>query len=59
MCKGENCPLKSKCFRYTAIPNLERQSYFLVSPVEDNICEYFLSNKEQKRKNAKVKKSKD
>lgn len=31
MCKGDDCPFKEKCHRYTAEPE-EYQSYFLVPP---------------------------
>jgi hypothetical protein len=34
MCKGENCPKKDTCLRYTALPDKYGQSYFLKSPVE-------------------------
>lgn len=31
MCRGGDCPLKSKCYRYTASPD-EYQSYFAEIP---------------------------
>jgi len=31
MCKGDNCPLKDQCFRYTAKPS-EYQSYLPKEP---------------------------
>ena len=42
MCKNEECKLKEKCFRFTAIPSTF-QSYFYVNPNE-NSCEYFYNN---------------
>lgn len=27
MCGGEHCPIKQKCYRYTATPNQEWQSW--------------------------------
>ena len=43
MCKGDNCPQKEKCYRYTAIPSPYRQSYYFeIHPVD---CESFRSNK--------------
>lgn len=43
MCKGENCPLKEKCYRFKAIPSEFWQSYFSEIPYsfESNGCEYF------------------
>ena len=32
MCKGENCPMKENCYRYTAEPNEYHQSYFMEPP---------------------------
>ena len=43
-CKGNDCPLKDKCYRYNATPS-DYQSYFQYPPykVVNNhlICEYF------------------
>ena len=43
-CKGGDCPLKDKCYRYVVIPS-DYQSYFFDIPykVVNNhlICEYF------------------
>lgn len=40
-CKGEGCPLKEECHRYTAKDNLYRQSYFVETPFDfkHNTCE--------------------
>jgi hypothetical protein len=43
MCSGDNCPAKETCYRFTAIPNEWRQSYFMEAPIKgDNTCEYFM-----------------
>lgn len=44
MCKGVNCPKKDKCFRYKAIPDNLRQSYFMDSPYDKEMkwCEHFV-----------------
>ena len=49
MCKGLECPVKEKCFRFTAKANEYRQSYFVGIPtveIVDGIekCLYFLPN---------------
>lgn len=44
MCKGQDCPLKENCYRYTANP-CEYQSYFLHPPHKDGKCEHFWDNK--------------
>lgn len=38
MCSNKNCPLKDKCYRFTAKPN-ERQAYSDFPGGED--CEYY------------------
>jgi hypothetical protein len=42
MCEGKNCPLREKCYRYTATPSKYRQSYFVTPPYdkEKQECEY-------------------
>lgn len=45
MCPGTNCPLKEQCYRYTATPNEQRQSYLAQAPVKaDETCDLFLTN---------------
>lgn len=50
MCKGDNCPLKDQCFRYTAKPS-EYQSYFVNTPykIKSNKfkCEYLWADNNQ------------
>lgn len=41
MCKGEGCPAKELCYRYTAKPNEYRQSYFVEPPYKDDECDHF------------------
>lgn len=35
-CKGEGCPIKEHCYRFTAISSDDRQSYFVEPPFELN-----------------------
>tara|TARA_R110000868_G_scaffold98868_1_gene272192 strand:- start:1198 stop:1371 length:174 start_codon:yes stop_codon:yes gene_type:complete len=46
MCKGEGCPLKEQCLRYTAKPGKHMQSYFTEVPYdkEKKECQHFLFN---------------
>ena len=46
MCKSIFCPLKTKCYRYTATPSEYWQSYFMDSPYseEKEECKYFWDN---------------
>ena len=32
MCKGTNCPIKEKCYRYTAKPYKNHQAFFSEEP---------------------------
>ncbi len=34
MCSGQGCPIKEKCYRFTAKPSEFRQSYFLDTPIK-------------------------
>lgn len=38
MCEDHVCPKRENCFRYTAIPDPYRQSYFVGSPRQPNGC---------------------
>lgn len=42
-CTGEQCPIRDKCYRYTAVRSCV-QSYFMDVPYdyEKNSCEYYL-----------------
>ena len=49
MCKDIDCPIKDKCYRFTATPSEFRQSYFIDSPINKNgECEYFVNIKKDK-----------
>ena len=41
LCKGNNCPIKEQCKRYTSTPNPLYQSYFTESPIKDGKCDMF------------------
>ncbi len=43
-CEWINCTKKEQCYRFTAIDNKFRQSYFDTIPDVIN-CEYFINNK--------------
>lgn len=49
MCQGETCPesLRSRCYRYTAIPNSHHQPYFSETPFSQTAgrCNYFEERK--------------
>lgn len=40
MCKGTNCPVKEKCYRFTAWAD-EYQTYFVDAPIKDGKCEMY------------------
>ena len=39
-CRGEGCEIKDQCYRFTAKPD-QYQSYFVESPIKDNVCKRF------------------
>jgi hypothetical protein len=39
-CKGQNCPVKEKCKRYTSKESIW-QSYFMESPIKDGKCDMY------------------
>ena len=39
MCSWEGCPMKEKCYRFTA-PRCEYQTVFIDVPIKDWKCEY-------------------
>jgi hypothetical protein len=45
LCKGNNCPMKEQCKRYTTTPNPRCQSYFTESPIKDGKCDMFWGDK--------------
>ena len=44
MCMNEECPLKKKCYRYTAIPTAYVQSYSMYKPDEEGECPVYWDN---------------
>ena len=43
MCSDKNCSQKTKCYRFTAIPNNRYQSYASFKEVDEK-CDYFWDN---------------
>ncbi len=41
LCQNYSCPLKEKCYRFTAKPSEFRQSYGMFE-YEDGNCDYFM-----------------
>lgn len=41
MCNGDGCPIKQICYRFTATPDENRQSYFVDSPNDGLLCDHF------------------
>jgi len=39
-CKGFYCPIKEKCYRFTAQPS-QVQSYFMEIPIKDGKCDMY------------------
>lgn len=53
MCDGHGCPLKDKCYRYTAFAS-SYQSWFLQAPInEDGTCDYFWNDEWKEKMKAK------
>ena len=44
MCKGEDCPQKESCYRYTAVPDIY-QSYFVEPPNDGEKCNDYWGDK--------------
>lgn len=42
MCDDKECPKRKECYRYMAIPNEYRQSYFADSPRKGDGCDEFI-----------------
>lgn len=56
MCENKECPLKDKCFRYTATPSEHIQSYSYFKPtIVDGkaTCDWFWDNKSMKQPKVK------
>lgn len=53
MCMGSECPLKEKCYRFTATPLPDYQSWFVsvnYNP-ETSKCSFFMTNERNKQTN--------
>ena len=46
MCSGKNCPVKEKCYRYTAEAS-DYQSYFMNPPYKDGKCDHYWGDDSQ------------
>jgi hypothetical protein len=44
MCHGNDCPLKTKCYRYTAYASEYWQSIFTEVPYKDGDCQHYWDN---------------
>jgi hypothetical protein len=54
MCSGGECPMKERCYRFTATKNEWRQSFFLGIPIkEDKTCDHFWDNQSYTREGIK------
>lgn len=40
MCRGDGCPKKQSCYRYTAKAS-DYQSFFMTPPVKDGECDHY------------------
>lgn len=40
-CEGTGCPVKEKCYRFTAKDSEFRQSYFIEPPYKDGKCDHY------------------
>jgi hypothetical protein len=51
MCKGVDCKIRDKCYRYLAVPSEYVQSYFVESPYDPKkkTCRYFWEVEPQDR----------
>jgi hypothetical protein len=53
MCKGTDCPMKNECYRFLATPSEFRQSYFVIPPIENGVCQEFWDAKPTKKGKSK------
>ena len=44
-CYGDDCPIKNKCYRYTAFANYDQQSYFTEIPVKTKDGKFMIEAK--------------
>jgi hypothetical protein len=59
MCPGKKCPRSKSCYRFTAEPNPDYQSYLCEPPYEGitGECDLFWSNKENNKSSKQSKKA--
>ena len=54
MCEGLNCPLRNKCYRYTAPKAYKYQNYMIGSPFrkenDNTVCDLFIKDRRQQKK---------
>ncbi len=43
MCKGGNCPAKSNCFRFKAVPNENYQTWLVNIPYDYTGCQKYMA----------------
>lgn len=48
MCKNNQCQKRFECYRFTAVPNSYKQSYFCPT-IKDGICDSFWSNHDREQ----------
>ena len=53
MCRNKKCPVREKCYRYTAKANKYWQSYTNGEYTRKNGCELFIPNEERDGKSQK------
>lgn len=46
MCEGVDCPIRGKCYRYTAVPDFYKY-YFIETPFKYDFCDKFISLEEE------------
>lgn len=46
MCQDNKCENKTRCYRFTAVPNQHWQPYYMMSPRTYKGCTEFWDNKE-------------
>jgi hypothetical protein len=50
MCSDETCKKRERCYRFTAKETPEYQSYFVDSPRQGKVCEYFSDNEDKTKR---------
>lgn len=46
MCEDKECSKAKECYRFNAVPNKWRQSYFIKTPRQGDKCKEFVPNTE-------------